>query len=354
MTTRRVRDTDPPDEGRGRRGLRLGFTLTVVVAAPIALLLSWPQAVRAERLPVVAQLIAFRPVLAIALLVGAALCTLIALARRHWSIAAAMAVVLVAAAGTNAAVLVVRGGAVLEAGVAGEGEGEGEGDLTVLAWNTLGGAASPQSIAQLVIETDADIVSLPETDEAAVTEVARLVALEGKTMTADTTRGADGDSAIPTSVLISAELGDYRHDADAGSTPDLPSGVWEPVDGTGPRIVAAHPLPPLPGMFGQWSDGLDWVTDHCTEPDVIVAGDLNATIDHFGARLDGCRDAALQSAGAASGTWPVSAPVWLASPIDHVLVGSAWEVRAASVITSSDGAGSDHRPIVAVVSPAAR
>jgi endonuclease/exonuclease/phosphatase (EEP) superfamily protein YafD len=352
MTTRRVRDTDLPGAGRGRRGVGLGFALTVVVAAPVALLLSWPQAVRAERLPVVAQLIAFRPVLAIALLVGAALCTLIAPARRRWSIAAAMAVVLVAAAGTNAAVLLARGGTVLEADVAGEGEGEG--DLTVLAWNTLGGAASPASIAQLVIETDADIVSLPETDEAAATEVARLVALEGKTMTADTTRGADGDSAIPTSVLISAELGDYRHDADAGSTPDLPSGVWKPVDGTGPRIVAAHPLPPLPGMFGQWSDGLDWVTDHCTEPDVIVAGDLNATIDHFGATLAGCRDAALQSAGAASGTWPASAPVWLASPIDHVLVGSAWEVRAASVITSSDGAGSDHRPIVAVVSPAAR
>jgi endonuclease/exonuclease/phosphatase (EEP) superfamily protein YafD len=347
MTMTSGPDTDVPRE---QRGVPLGFVLTIVLGAPVALLLSWPQAVMAERLPVIAQLISFRAALAIALLVGAALFALIAFVRRRWSISAALAVVLVAAAVANAGVLVARSGSEAES----EGAAKTEGDLTVLAWNTLGGGASPQSIARLVIETDADIVSLPETDEAAVAEVARLVALEGRTMTFDTTRGANGDSAVPTSVLISAELGEYRHDADAGSTPDLPSGVWEPVDGTGPWIVAAHPLPPLPGMFAQWTAGLDWVTDHCAEPDVIIVGDLNATIDHFGAALDGCRDAALESGDAASGTWPASAPTWLASPIDHVLVGSAWEVRTASVITATDGAGSDHRPIVAVLSPAAR
>lgn len=348
MMTTSTQAPNLPHERRERRRVRLGFVLTIVLGAPVALLLSWPQAVLAERLPVVAQLIAFRAVLAIALLVAAVVFGLIAVVRRRRSVAAALAVLLIAAAAANAAVLFARGGGGATPVSASEG------DLTVLAWNTLGGAASPQSIARLVIETDADIVSLPETDETAVAEVARLVALEGRTMTFDTTRGAEGDSDIPTSLLLSAELGEYRIDADAGSTPDLPSGVWEPVDGTGPRIVAAHPLPPLPGMFRQWSAGLDWVVDHCTEADVIVAGDLNATIDHFGSSLGGCRDTALESGAAASGTWPASAPTWLASPIDHVLVGSAWEVRQASVITTHDGAGSDHRPIVAVVSPVAR
>jgi len=43
----------------------------------------------------------------------------------------------------------------------------------------------------------------------------------------------------------------------------------------------------------------------------------------------------------------VSAPSWLAAPIDHVLVGSAWSVRAFEVVTSADAAGSDHRPVLA-------
>jgi hypothetical protein len=213
--------------------------LTVIVGAPVALLLSWPQAVSAERLPGIAQLISFRAGLAIALLVVGLVFAVVARARRRWSAAAALAVLLVAASAANAGIVLARSGVGTQSGNAGRGTDE----LTVVAWNTLGGAASPQSIARLVIDTDADIVSLPETDETAVAEVARLVALEGKAMTADTTRGADGDSDIPTSVLIADELGDYRMDEDAGSTPGLPSGVWEPVDGTGPRIVAAHPLP---------------------------------------------------------------------------------------------------------------
>ncbi|WP_435746212.1 endonuclease/exonuclease/phosphatase family protein [Microbacterium sp. PMB16] len=328
----------------GRRRQRLGFVIALVLGAPVALLLSWPQALGSERLPVVAQLISFRAGLAIALFVGALLFAVIARVRRGWSISAALAVLLVAASLTNVGVLLARGGGSGDMASSDDAE-----DLTVLVWNTLGGAASPASIARLVIETDADIVSLPETDETAVTEVARLVALEGKTMSADTTRGPEGDSDVPTSLLISADLGEYRLDETAGSTPDLPSGVWVPVDGTGPRIVAAHPLPPLPGMSDQWSAGLDWIGARCTEPDVIVAGDLNATVDHFGSAIDGCRDAASVSGASSTGTWPASAPGWLSAPIDHVLVGAAWEVRAASVITAADGVGSDHRPIVAVV-----
>ncbi|WP_223628369.1 endonuclease/exonuclease/phosphatase family protein [Microbacterium sp. EST19A] len=346
MTTASAQDPDLPHPRRGRRGVRLGFVLTAIVGAPVALLLSWPQAVSAERLPGIAQLISFRAGLAIALLVAGLVFAALARAHRRWSVAAALAVLLVAASAANAGVVLARGGGGVPTASAGPDE------LTVVAWNTLGGAASPQSIARLVIETDADIVSLPETDETAVAEVARLVALEGKAMTADTTRGADDDSDIPTSVLIADELGDYRMDEDAGSTPGLPSGVWEPVDGSGPHIVAAHPLPPLPGMFDDWRGGLEWVADRCTDPEAVIVGDLNATVDHLGAALDGCRDAALETGAATDGTWPAAAPLWLAAPIDHVLVGSAWEVRGATVIT--DAAGSDHRPIVAVISPVPR
>ncbi|MDQ0728921.1 endonuclease/exonuclease/phosphatase family protein [Microbacterium sp. W4I20] len=335
---------DPSSPGtRHRPRRRAGLLVTLILGVPIALLLVWPQGLHAERLPLVAQVISFRAGLAIALLAGAGVFALAAVARRRWSIAAGLAVVLLAASLGNAGVLLARGSAATAAA------SEAEGDMTVLAWNTQGGAASPESIARLVIETDADIVSLPETDEQAVGEVARLVALEGRTMVPDTTWGLDGESDIPTSVLISDELGEYRLDPEAGSTPGLPSGVWMPVDGSGPRFVAAHPLPPLPGLSGRWNAGLGWVTDHCSEPEVIVAGDLNATVDHLASALDGCQDAASESQSAAVGTWPATAPAWLAAPIDHVLVGSAWEVRAASVVTGYDTAGSDHRPIVAVV-----
>lgn len=132
-----------------------------------------------------------------------------------------------------------------------------------------------------------------------------------------TTHGDTGYSEIPTSILIADHLGDYQVDGAAGSTPGLPSVVLRPVDGTGPTIVAAHPFPPLPSQMGTWRAGLQWVADQCDSPDVIVAGDLNATVDHLWGLGDGdgligsCEDASLNAGAAAVGTWPVSAPPWL-------------------------------------------
>jgi hypothetical protein len=92
-------------------------------------------------------------------------------------------------------------------------------------------------------------------------------------------------------------------DTTAGSTPGVPSGLWRPADGTGPTLVAAHPLPPLPLIVDEWSAGIDWVARQCVGADVIL----------------------------------------------HVLVGSAWSVRGFEVRTDFDDAGSDHRPVVAVL-----
>lgn len=89
---------------------------------------------------------------------------------------------------------------------------------------------------------------------------------------------------------------------------------------------------------------------------MIVAGDLNATVDHFdgygaaGGDLGGCRDAAAAAGSAAVGTWPVRLPALLGAHIDHVLVGSEWTVDGFSVIAGFDDAGSDHRQIVATLS----
>ncbi|ALJ18492.1 endonuclease/exonuclease/phosphatase family protein [Microbacterium sp. No. 7] len=321
---------------------RLGLVLTLLVGAPLVVLLVWPQAFGAEQAMLVAHALSFRTALAIGLGVLALAFAAIALARRRWGVAAALAVLLGVASVANGGIMLARGshGALAE------------GELVVVAWNTHERSTRPAEIARLALETDADIVSLPETGSRTVTEVVRLLALEGKRMVADTAYGPDGSTWLPTSLLVSADLGEYRIDAAAGSTPGIPSAVWRPVGGDGPTIVAAHPMPPLPSMFGRWQDGLAWIADRCDDPTVIVAGDLNATVDHFATALaGGCRDAAAEAGAAAVGTWPASVPVWIAAPIDHVLVGSAWEVRGATVLTSYDEAGSDHRPIVAVLAP---
>jgi endonuclease/exonuclease/phosphatase (EEP) superfamily protein YafD len=45
-------------------------------------------------------------------------------------------------------------------------------------------------------------------------------------------------------------------------------------------------------------------------------------------------------------------PQVLGSPIDHVLATPDWRVEAFRVLDGYDDAGSDHRPIVATLSPA--
>lgn len=142
-------------------------------------------------------------------------------------------------------------------------------------------------------------------------------------------------------------LGPYRLDPSAGTTRGLPSGVWRSVDGTGPTIIAAHPAAPLPDDMADWRAGGDWVRMHCATqgPGLILAGDLNATVDHLD--LGGCHDAAAEKGAAATGTWPSTVPAWLAAPIDHVLVGADWTARDVRVIEATGG--TDHRALVVVL-----
>jgi endonuclease/exonuclease/phosphatase family metal-dependent hydrolase len=136
----------------------------------------------------------------------------------------------------------------------------------------------------------------------------------------------------------------------------LPSVVAVPADGDGPTIVAAHPIAPVPRYMAEWRDGLAWLAERCAGSDVIVAGDLNSTLDHYtgldaasdaSGGIGTCRDAARVSGGAAVGTWPVALPPLLGAPIDHVLATPNWAVSGFRVVTDLDAAGSDHRPIVA-------
>ena len=155
----------------------------------------------------------------------------------------------------------------------------------------------------------------------------------------------------------SAFLGRYDADEAAQTTLVLPSVVATPADGTGPTFVAVHTLAPLPPMMLSWQQDLEWVAAACTGGDVIVAGDVNATADHFAGLgsgpgvLGACNDAALTLGAAGEGTWPASLPPLLASPIDHVLATDNWQFTGFTVIRTHDGHGSDHRPVLAQLSP---
>lgn len=331
----------------------LAAVITLALAA-LLLVACWPQLLGLERVFAVAQLVSLRGLAALlAVLVGVLLTVLALLSRPGRRFLAGLAVLLLAFAAVSTAVLAVRG----------FGDGalptKAPADLVVLGWNTLGDAPGPQAIAELALSLDADVVALPETSPDAAGAVATIMAEAGHPVQQLGVQFDQISKARSTMLLISQELGEYAIDDTVGNTRTLPSVVAVPVDGSGPTIIAAHPVAPVPGEMAGWRASLDWLADRCSDPgsDVIAAGDFNSTLDHwasFGsdAGLAACRDAARATGNAAVGTWPTRMPPLLGTPIDHVIATDAWQVVGFRVIESVDGGGSDHRPVVAQLRPA--
>ncbi|QTX04272.1 endonuclease/exonuclease/phosphatase family protein [Agromyces archimandritae] len=330
--------------------LRILGTVVVIAAALLAALFVWPQAAGLQNEWVFAHVVALRGVAAAAALAGAVVFAAIALARRFRVFAGAMAAVLAASALGNAAVLGVRG--------IGGADAEAPSDLTVLSWNTLGEVPSAEVIAGLAVDSGADVVVLPETTEALGEEIAVEMREAGSPMWVWTTAFDEIAKARSTTLLISPELGDYEVVSAEGSGPPgntntLPTVVAAPVDGEGPTIVAVHAVAPIRWEMRNWRSDLDWLAEQCSAGEVVMAGDFNATIDHFAGRgVDGgqfgrCADAADAAGAAGLGTWPTDLPKLLGSPIDHVLASPEWRATSFEVVGAYDDAGSDHRPVVA-------
>jgi endonuclease/exonuclease/phosphatase family metal-dependent hydrolase len=204
------------------------------------------------------------------------------------------------------------------------------------------------------------VVVLPETTAPLGEQVAIAMRDGGSPMWVHTQSFDQVAKARSTTLLISPDLGDYRVvSADApgppGNTNTLPTVVADPVSGTGPRIVAVHAVAPIRWELRNWRSDLDWLAEQCTGDDVIMAGDFNATVDHFAGRgtdggdLGRCADAAAAGGAGGLGTWPTGVPPLLGSPIDHVMSTPAWTVEGFRVIDGLDDAGSDHRPVVATL-----
>jgi endonuclease/exonuclease/phosphatase (EEP) superfamily protein YafD len=139
----------------------------------------------------------------------------------------------------------------------------------------------------------------------------------------------------------------------------LPTVLAAPADGTGPTILAVHAVAPIPGEMDHWRSDLQWLSEACANGNIIMAGDFNSTLDHYrdlatedGATLGACYDGALATDNGAVGTWPTALPPLLGAPIDHVMATSNWRFSGMRVIESVDGQGSDHRPVLAQLSPA--
>ncbi|MFC0682241.1 endonuclease/exonuclease/phosphatase family protein [Lysobacter korlensis] len=324
----------------------------LVVAAILGMLALWPQLFNAERTFGIAQIVSLRGAAAAIAILGAVSLTLLALlAPLTRRLVASLALLLLLFAAGNAAVLSSRG-------FGGEGfETKAETELTVLSWNTLGDAPGVEGIVDLALDARADVVALPETTLPTAQEAARLLGEAGKPMWPLTVAFDEVSKARSTSLLISAELGEYRVDDSLGNTGQLPSLVAVPVDGEGPMIVAAHPVAPIREYMRQWRLDLEWLAGICARENVIVAGDFNATVDHMDAyavagELGDCRDAALATDAAAVGTWPTFLPPLLGAPIDHVMATPNWQFTGMRVIESRDDQGSDHRPVLAQLRPA--
>ncbi|MWC00383.1 endonuclease/exonuclease/phosphatase family protein [Agromyces seonyuensis] len=331
----------------------LGGALLVLVAI-LAILLTWPQLVDLQNQWVFAHVVALRGIAAVCGLGAALVVAAFLPIRRLRAFTAGLAGILVVFAAANAGVLTVRG--------LGGSDAAPDGSITVLSWNTLGEVPGAEGIAALALEQGADVVVLPETTEETSVEIAVAMREAGRPMWVHHQKFDDIAKARSTTLLISPELGVYDVvNADVpgppGNTSTLPSVVAVPVDGVGPTIVAVHAVAPIRWEFRNWRADLDWTADQCASGNVIMAGDFNATLDHFAGRgVDGgdlgiCRDAALAAGAAGLGTWPTRLPEFLGSPIDHVLATPEWHVDSFEVLDGLDDAGSDHRPVVARLSP---
>jgi endonuclease/exonuclease/phosphatase (EEP) superfamily protein YafD len=333
--------------------LRRLITFILLLALAAALLIAaYPQLVGLNQQYFVAQVIAFRGALVVVGFVLAVVFLFIGiLARPLRGFFATGAVFLLIFTAFTGAIVFERGTGVTKFHT------KDATDVTVLSWNTRGGAPGAAEIARLALANHADVISLPETRASTAGEVAAAMKKTGHPMQVLTLAYNQVDPAASTSLLISPKLGSYTMQKEKKTTEVLPTIIATPAKSTSPVIVAVHAVAPVAKNMSEWRSDLRYLSKVCNGKSMIMAGDFNATLDHLSglgtrsAALGSCRDTALTSGNAGLGTWPTDVPSLLGAPIDHVLTTLDWKVSGMTVITSEDKAGSDHRPILAQLTP---
>jgi endonuclease/exonuclease/phosphatase (EEP) superfamily protein YafD len=323
--------------------------VTVAILAALALVSLGPAVVGLSETTPVLQVIAMRGLLAVLLLGGGALLLAAALAlrlNRRW---AAGAVRSAAAPVLVLGIVVVlvgvgHGGVLLERGTDREALGvTPDGAVDILTLNTLGSAGGAEPVAALIDEVGPDVVALQETPAADAERVVQL--LEGSYQLFTATTGPQPVQA--TALLVAASMGRYQQATAPGTSF---GGVWaQPAEGDGPQLFSVHVVPPIPGKVQTWRQELAVLTALCERiPGVVIAGDLNATVDHAAVRDSECVDGASDTGGV--GTWPADRPALLGTPIDHVLADADRWRPTASQVLDAPGDG-DHRAVLVRLVP---
>lgn len=336
--------------------LRQWGILGTVVFAIAAAVLTWPAFFRLERTFPVAQIVSFRGLLAIAFAALAILGLVLAVARPLRAAALTVAAIALVAGIADAAIVSTRGIGTDTLPV------KTERSIRVMTWNTAGSATAPDTVAQIAVAMDADIVTLPETTIQTGERVALAMRDLGHPMWAHYTDYPTTQwDAGSTTLLITPELGEYaviESSLDGSSnTSTVPSAVAMPISGNGPIVVAAHAVAPRQSYMQYWRDDLQWLADQCAADNVIMAGDFNATIDHManlgvdGGTLGRCHDGAAETGNGSVGTWTAQIPPLAGAPIDHVMASADWKPTGSLVLQSMDRSGSDHRPLIVQFEP---
>lgn len=206
-------------------------------------------------------------------------------------------------------------------------------DLAVLVLNVWHGRADPAALAALVERERPDLVVLPEAGHAYCARI--LERLAGYRGTASTRPGQPDGWGV--TVLAGPRAVDVRMERDhVMRLPHLRVTGGPLGDRT---LHAVHTTAPARlGVVHDWRHDLR-VAAGWTAEGAIVAGDVNATVDHRLLRAVG------RSAGpTGAGTWPARLPRWAGIRIDHVLLPAGVESTGASV---HDVPGSDHRAVLA-------
>lgn len=297
------------------------------------------------------QLVALRPYLATALL-ALALAGL-AVTRHRRGDAAPFALLLACSAAAWAQI----GPRAIPDGGAGSRGGPG---FTVLAVNTMGSRVAPPALADLIRRTDADVVALPETSAEHAGAIVRVLGGgERWEVFPDRLSAPTDTGSLPTSLLVRTALG-ARRLPDGAAAPRALGQVrvrltripGRPAGAGGPKIAAVHPLPPYPAASQRdWRRDLEALVGLC-RAGWIVAGDLNATLDHSpmrALRRAGCADAAAATGHGLRTTWTGGPLGVVRVVLDRVLTSGRWRATDFGVIAV---AGSDHRAVWARITAA--
>lgn len=220
-------------------------------------------------------------------------------------------------------------------------------DLTVLAINVWHGRADPAALAALLDRERPDLVAVSEAG-VDYTDVLRphIGSLGYRSWTSV-------PAGVPDGAGVALLAGPRAGDLDVVGGPELRGRHLCATGGIlGARtLVIVHTAAPVTAAnTRRWHCDLAHLARWSHAPVApIIAGDLNATLDHARLRavLGPVRSAAIGSGHGLAGTFPTIRPNWPALVgihIDHVLVPAGSAVSRYAIL---DVTGSDHRGVLA-------